>query len=224
MNEDRLFEELDRIQELEGLASTLADWGSVQVPLPDRGYSKQNIVVLAGNDYRNSWFSYLKEICAIAVEIVLARVAHTFEIPIATIFERNRTSLVAEARQVAMYVLRVDCKLSIEEIGMIMARDHTTVLHGSHKIVRLIKQDPNGALAKRITAIRHSQFGLSPIDWPCGKFPQIWTRQVRNVKRARVRLSQSKSSAPSRQKEIFAKMNRLIGAMVKTERLFRKIH
>lgn len=46
----------------------------------------------------------------------------------------NRAAKLARARQVAMYRLREDMQLSFPEIGEIMSRDHSTVMHGYQKI------------------------------------------------------------------------------------------
>ena len=51
----------------------------------------------------------------------------------------KRDSGLVKARQVAMYILRRDLKLSFVEIGNILGgRDHTTIMHGVKKIERVV--------------------------------------------------------------------------------------
>jgi chromosomal replication initiator protein len=55
---------------------------------------------------------------------------------------RQRTRDIAFARQVAMYLLREETDISLEEIGRaIGGRDHTTVLHGIKKIEAALDAD-----------------------------------------------------------------------------------
>lgn len=54
----------------------------------------------------------------------------------------TRAKPVAFPRQVLMYILRTDLRLSLNEIGFLLGgRDHTTVMHGVEKISRLLLVD-----------------------------------------------------------------------------------
>ncbi len=47
---------------------------------------------------------------------------------------------MVRARQVAMYVLKKDLKLTFVEIGNILGgRDHTTVMHGVEKVEKMVE-------------------------------------------------------------------------------------
>ena len=51
----------------------------------------------------------------------------------------KRSSFLVKARQIAMYILKNDLKLSYVEIGNVLGgRDHTTIIHGVEKIERLL--------------------------------------------------------------------------------------
>lgn len=55
---------------------------------------------------------------------------------------RQRTKAIVLPRQVAMYLLREETQISLEEIGRAMGgRDHTTVLHGIRKIEGELEND-----------------------------------------------------------------------------------
>ena len=52
-----------------------------------------------------------------------------------------RTQRVALARQVVMYLLRNENRMSTIEIGEFLNRDHSTVIHGSRMIAARIAKD-----------------------------------------------------------------------------------
>lgn len=55
-----------------------------------------------------------------------------------------RTDSIALPRQIIMYVLRDKLKMKLDEIAYFLKRkDHTTVIHGSDKINRIIMKDPS---------------------------------------------------------------------------------
>lgn len=54
---------------------------------------------------------------------------------------RCRTRAIVEARQVAMYLLRLYTDLSLIKIGKWFNRDHTTVLHGIQTVENLMHTD-----------------------------------------------------------------------------------
>jgi len=55
----------------------------------------------------------------------------------------SRTESVSLARQTAMYILRHELGLKLNEIAMLLKRkDHTTVLHGEQKIAMMIMKNP----------------------------------------------------------------------------------
>jgi chromosomal replication initiator protein len=54
---------------------------------------------------------------------------------------KSRHKQIVGPRQISMYVLREDAHLSTPEIGRLLNRDHTTVLHGLKQIVGDIAND-----------------------------------------------------------------------------------
>ena len=70
---------------------------------------------------------------------ILRLVAAAWGVDMVSLCGQRRTRKVAQARQVAMYLLRTYTDLSLAAVGtMLGGRDHTTVIHG----VRKISQDP----------------------------------------------------------------------------------
>lgn len=68
------------------------------------------------------------------------------------IASKHRDRRIARPRQVVMYLARQLTKRSFAEIGRALRRDHTTVMHGSATIERLLSRDQ--ALAADVAAIR----------------------------------------------------------------------
>lgn len=65
---------------------------------------------------------------------VMQGVCTHFSIEEKELLGRGRSRAVSFPRQVAMYLMRKDADISLEEIGQALRRDHTTVLHGIRKI------------------------------------------------------------------------------------------
>ena len=53
----------------------------------------------------------------------------------------KRDASLVKARQITMYLLKEELKLTLVEIGNILGgRDHTTVMHGVEKMVSLVEK------------------------------------------------------------------------------------
>ena len=68
------------------------------------------------------------------VEAVLQAICDYYGISRPMLLSKSREMTVAQARQVAMYLLREDAGLSATQVGQELARDHSTVLHGHARI------------------------------------------------------------------------------------------
>ncbi|HWA19982.1 MAG TPA: helix-turn-helix domain-containing protein [Devosia sp.] len=66
---------------------------------------------------------------------VMALVAHmTGELPELLVGRGRGTASAARARQLAMYLLRVVCRLQFAEIGSLFGRDASTVVHACARV------------------------------------------------------------------------------------------
>lgn len=70
---------------------------------------------------------------------------------------RSRHKQIVEPRHIAMYLLREDAHLSTPEIGRLLNRDHTTVLHGLKQIGADIARD--GPSRNAVRGVRETIFG-----------------------------------------------------------------
>jgi len=69
-------------------------------------------------------------------EIVSVITKH-FSIKKRDLLGNSRARIVAVPRQILMYILRTELNLPLQEIGRIVERDHTTVMHAVDKITHL---------------------------------------------------------------------------------------
>jgi chromosomal replication initiator protein len=70
-------------------------------------------------------------------QTILKTVAEFYSIALADLTKRSRKKEVVKPRQIAMYLLREEIKLSFPDIGQKLGgRDHSTVIHACEKIKR----------------------------------------------------------------------------------------
>ncbi len=80
---------------------------------------------------------------SVSVKDIKRVVADHYNVSAESLVGRKRTSNIAFARQVAMYLSRMLTDLSLSDIGANFGkRDHTTVIHGCDKITEKAKTDP----------------------------------------------------------------------------------
>ena len=86
-------------------------------------------------------------------QAILQSVSAYYNVPIQAITGKSRAKPIAEARHVAMYLLREDGELALKQIGLLLGhRDHSTVIHGVQKISHALIADPR--LSAQLNDIR----------------------------------------------------------------------
>ncbi|MDP1714307.1 MAG: chromosomal replication initiator protein DnaA [Anaerolineales bacterium] len=86
-------------------------------------------------------------------------VARKFNLTVEKLLSRDRTRDVAHPRQIAMYLLREDAKISFPQIGEVLGgRDHSTVMSAIEKIKEQIRNG-DGRVQKDIDFLRHQLYG-----------------------------------------------------------------
>ena len=78
----------------------------------------------------------------VKIERIIAEVAKTYNISESDILSNRRTSSLALARQVAMYIARETTNLSYKAIGENFGKDHTTVLYNVNRIETFLRDKP----------------------------------------------------------------------------------
>ena len=72
------------------------------------------------------------------VETVLRAICDYYGLARPVLLGKSREMTVAQARQVAMYLLREDGGLTATQVGLELSRDHSTVLHGHARIASAV--------------------------------------------------------------------------------------
>ena len=90
-------------------------------------------------------------------ERIIEEVSHYYKITSQDVLGRSRTQKIAQARQVAMYLLIYELELSPTQVGRLLGgRDHATVIYGAGKINGEINED--GQLRQDVLTIKEAIF------------------------------------------------------------------
>lgn len=82
-----------------------------------------------------------REPADVTVEKIFSAVAQKYRIPVGEIKSRKRTDSIANARHICIYLLRTLTDLTLNQIGMLFSRDHTTAMSSLRKIESRISND-----------------------------------------------------------------------------------
>jgi chromosomal replication initiator protein len=85
-------------------------------------------------------------------QAILFAVARYYGVNADELKGKSRHKHIVEPRQLAMYLLREDAHLSTPDIGRLLSRDHTTVLHACKQVVADIARD--GASRAAVRGVR----------------------------------------------------------------------
>lgn len=86
--------------------------------------------------------------------VIIDSVCKYYNLEKSEILSKSRTSHLVLARQVAMYLCKLDLELSFPVIAKVFGKDHTTILHAFNSIKK--KSESDSALAKKILIIQKS--------------------------------------------------------------------
>ena len=93
-------------------------------------------------------------------ERIIEETAKYYKLSSGDILGRRRTQHIAQARQVAMYLLIYELELSPTQVGRLLGgRDHATVIHGAGKINGEVNE--NGQLRQDVLTIKEAIFTLA---------------------------------------------------------------
>jgi chromosomal replication initiator protein len=130
------------VRELEGALNRVVAISQIYNRTPDVKEVKNILNAYLAVPYRKT-----------SPQVILKTVADFFNIPAADLTKRSRKKEVVKPRQIAMYLLREEIKLSFPEIGQKLGgRDHSTVIHACEKIKR--EEGVDEPLKNELTMIR----------------------------------------------------------------------
>lgn len=112
------------VRELEGALNKVGAFGQIYNKVPDIKEVKNILNTYLNNPYRKT-----------SPLTILKAVADFYNISPNDLTRRSRKKEIVRPRQIAMFVLREETKLSFPEIGQKLGgRDHSTVIHACEKI------------------------------------------------------------------------------------------
>lgn len=112
------------VRELEGALNRVVAFGQIYNKTPDSKEVKNILNTYLNTPYRKT-----------SPQTILKAVADFYSISANDLIKRSRKKEVVKPRQVAMFLLREETKLSFPEIGQKLGgRDHSTVIHAVEKI------------------------------------------------------------------------------------------
>lgn len=130
------------VRELEGALNRVAAFAQIYNKTPDIKEVKNILNAYLSVPYRKT-----------SPQVVLKSVADFYNISTHDLLKRSRKKEVVKPRQVAMYLLREEIKLSFPEIGQKLGgRDHSTVIHACEKIRR--EEASNDPMKQEIVLIK----------------------------------------------------------------------
>lgn len=77
----------------------------------------------------------------VTVDMIVGEISRTYNVSVEDIYSKKKSSEIAHARQVSMYIVNQVMKLSSTEIGKKFNKDHTTVLYTVDKIKKELKNN-----------------------------------------------------------------------------------
>ncbi len=130
------------IRELEGALNRVIALAQIYNRTPDLKEVKNILNAYLAVPYRKT-----------SPQVILKTVADFYNVVLPDLTKRSRKKEIVKPRQIAMYLLREEIKLSFPEIGQKLGgRDHSTVIHACEKIKK--EEAIDEPLKNEITMIR----------------------------------------------------------------------
>lgn len=130
------------IRELEGALNRIIAFSQIYNKTPTLNEIKKLLATYLSTPFRKT-----------TTQAILKCVADFYNISMNDIAKKGRKKEIVKPRQVAMFLLREEMKLSFPEIGAKVGnRDHSTVIHAYNKMKK--EEDQNESIKQEVTLIR----------------------------------------------------------------------
>ncbi len=130
------------IRELEGALNRIVAFSQIYNKTPSLSETKKLLATYLSTPFRK-----------VTPPAILKCVADFYGIPVNDISRMGRKKEIVKPRQVAMFLLREESKLSFPEIGSkVGGRDHSTVIHAYNKIKK--EEDQDESMKQELTLIK----------------------------------------------------------------------
>lgn len=130
------------IRELEGALNRIIAFSQIYNKTPSLNEIKKLLATYLSTPFRKT-----------TTQAIIKCVSDFYGIPLADITKKGRKKEIVKPRQVAMFLLREEMKLSFPEIGSkVGGRDHSTVIHAYNKVKK--EEDQNESVKQELTLIK----------------------------------------------------------------------
>ncbi|OGN07797.1 MAG: hypothetical protein A2750_01570 [Candidatus Yanofskybacteria bacterium RIFCSPHIGHO2_01_FULL_45_42] len=137
------------VRELEGALNRIIAFSQICNKVPDIKEARNILTAYLSTPYRKT-----------SPPAILKAVADFYNITPADLARRSRKKEIVKPRQVAMFLLREEVKLSFPEIGQKLGgRDHSTVIHACEKIKK--EESFDDSLKNELVLIRERVYNSS---------------------------------------------------------------
>ena len=124
----------ENVRQIEGIIKKLQAYRELE---PDGG-SELSLVEKIIKDVIRSERNYTPD-------YIVEKIAFYFELSPEELSGKSKVKNTAQARQIAMYLMRKLTNMTLEEIGTVLKKDHSTVLHSIKKVEEGIAESPSFA-------------------------------------------------------------------------------
>jgi len=130
------------IRELEGALNRIGVFVKLNNSIPNKSQVEKILKSINSNPQKRTTF-----------QKIIKTVAEFYDVNDKDLLNRSRKKEIVKPRQITMYLLREELKISYPSIGAKLGgRDHTTVMYGCEKIEKELEN--NTSLEEEITLIR----------------------------------------------------------------------
>lgn len=130
------------IRELEGALNRIIAFSQIYNKTPSHNEIKKLLATYLSTPFRK-----------VTAQTILKCVSDFYGIPVTDISKKGRKKEIVKPRQISMFLLREESKLSFPEIGnKVGGRDHSTVIHAYNKVKKEEEQDES--IKQELTLIK----------------------------------------------------------------------
>lgn len=80
---------------------------------------------------------------AFQFRLVIKCVADVFHLPPFQLMAKTRERLIVDARNMAIYILKMDYDMKVIQLGQLFRKDHSTISHSTKKVTDLMGNEPD---------------------------------------------------------------------------------
>lgn len=128
--------------------------GALKKLFAERLFGENDISISSSNVILSSYFKTAN--IAITIENIQKIIANFYNIDVKDLTDQNRNKKIVIARQIAMYLSKKNCNLSLKSIGEKFNKNHATIIHAINAIEKQLMNCSKISEEIRLIAEKHS--------------------------------------------------------------------